>query len=170
MKKTDRFVYITLDFAALLDGVADLDGLVLDVLPQLADDLVDLEALALLLVRHDRAAVLVGDVHALLLVGGAADAVEVRLAELLEDRVEDWRAGHLLAVPVVLRVGFPLVAVRVLVVAAIVVAVVLVALAHGAGEDREGHEAEDEEISPHGGGGGRRWGARRRLKWRRFNP
>ena len=137
-----------MDFVALLDGVADLDGLVLDILPQLADDLVDLEALALLLVRHDRAAVLVGDVHALLLVGGAADAVEVRLAELLEDRVVVWRADHLLAVSVVLGVGFPLVSVRIL-----IVAVVLVALAHGAGEDREGHEAEDEEISPHGGGG-----------------
>ena len=74
-----------MDLAALLDGEADLDGLVLDVLPQLADDLVDLEALALLLVRHDGAAVLVGDVDALLLVGGAADAVEVGLAVLLED-------------------------------------------------------------------------------------
>ena len=82
-----KLVCLTLDLAALLDSEADLHGLVLHVLPQLADDLVNLEALSLLLVRHDCAAVLVGDVDALLLVGGAAHAVEVGL-------------GHLLAIPV----------------------------------------------------------------------
>ena len=78
-----KLVCLTLDLAALLDSEADLHGLVLHVLPQLADDLVNLEALSLLLVCHDCAAVLVGDVDTLLLVGGAAHAVKVGLAELL---------------------------------------------------------------------------------------
>ena len=66
----------------------------------------------------------------------------------LEDSVEVGRAGDLASVPIILLIGVPaLVAVGISLVA---VAVVLVALAHGAGEGREGHEAEDEEVSPHG--------------------
>ena len=66
----------------------------------------------------------------------------------LEDCVEVGRAGDLASVPVIFGVGFAaLVAVGVSLVA---VAVVLVALAHGAGEGRDGHETEDEEVSPHG--------------------
>merc|ERR1719188_1362266 len=115
-----------LDLVALLDGEANLDGLVLDVLSQLADDLFHLEALALLLVGQDCVAVLVGDVRALLLVRGAADAIVVVLAVLLVDSVVDGLADELLAVPIVLGVGVTVAAVGVLVVA-LVVAVVLVA-------------------------------------------
>merc|ERR1719237_1823809 len=107
----------------------------------------DLEALALLLVRHDGAAVLVWHVDALLLVGGAADAVEVGLAKLLVDHVVGGRADDLGAVPVVLSVGLGLLAITSATLAALVaVAVVLIALAHGAGEDRR-REAKDEEVS-----------------------
>merc|ERR1712241_1592620 len=129
-----------LDLVSLLDGEADLDSLVLDILSQLADDLLNLEALALLLVGQDGVAVLVGNIRALLLMRGAADAIVVALAVLLVDGVVNRLTDELLAVPIVLRVGVPIIAVRVLLVA-LVVAVVLVR--HRRGEDRERHEAED---------------------------
>ena len=138
-----------MDLVALLDGEADLDSLVLHILSQLADDLFNLEALALLLVGQDGVAVLVGDIRALLLVRGAADAIVVALAVLLVDSVVDRLADELLAVPIVLRVRVSIIAVRVLLVA-LVVAVVLVR--HRSGEDRERHEAEDEEVAHHDGG------------------
>merc|ERR1712117_747078 len=46
----DSIADTLLDLVALLDGEADLDSLVLHILSQLADDLLNLEALALLLV------------------------------------------------------------------------------------------------------------------------
>ena len=138
-----------MDLVALLDGEADLDSLVLDILPQLADNLLHLEALALLLVGQDGVAVLVGDVRALLLVRGAADTIVVALAVLLVDCVVDRLTDELLAVPIVLRVRVSIIAVRVLLVA-LVVAVVLVR--HRRGEDRERHEAEDEEVAHHDDG------------------
>ena len=138
-----------MDLVALLDGEADLDSLVLHILSQLADDLLNLEALALLLVGQDGVAVLVGDIRALLLVRGAADAIVVALAVLLVDSVVDRLTDELLAVPIVLRVRVSIIAVRVLLVA-LVVAVVLVR--HRSGEDRKRHEAEDEEVAHHDDG------------------
>ena len=134
-----------MNLVALLNGEADLDGLVLYILSQLADNLLHLEALALLLVSQDCVAVLVGDVCALLLVRGAADPIVVVLAVLFVDSVVDRLADELLAVPIVLRVRVPVAAIRVL-----VVAVVLVR--HRSGEHRERHEAEDEEIAHHDDG------------------
>ena len=136
-----------MDLVALLDGEADLDGLVLHILSQLADDLLNLEALALLLVGQDGVAVLVGDIRALLLVRGAADAIVVALAVLFVDGVVDGLADELLAVPIILRVGVSVVRVALVL---FVVAVVLVR--HRSGEDRERHEAEDEEVAHHDGG------------------
>lgn len=114
----DSVANALLNFVALLNGEADLDGFVLDVLPQLADELSYIEALAVLLVRHHGAAVLVGSVSAPLFVGGAADSVRVRLAELLEDRVEVGRADCLPSVAVVLGVGVCAAAVAIVLVTA----------------------------------------------------
>ena len=136
-----------MDLVALLDGEADLDSLVLHILAQLADDLLNLEALALLLVGQDGVAVLVGDIRALLLVRGAADAIVVALAVLFVDSVVDGLADELLAVPIILRVGVSVVRVTLVL---FVVAVVLVR--HRSGEDRKRHKAENEEVAHHDGG------------------
>merc|ERR1719373_1408424 len=143
----DSIADTLLNLVALLDGEADLDSLVLNILSQLADDLLNLEALALLLVGQDGVAVLVGDIRALLLVRGAANAIVVALAVLLVDGVVDRLADELLAVPIILRVGVSIVRVTLVL---FVVAVVLVW--HRSGEDRKRHEAEDEEVAHHDGG------------------
>merc|ERR1712186_47625 len=105
----DSVANALLDFVALLNGEADLNGFVLDVFPQLANELSHVKALAVLLVRHDRPAVLVGNIRAALLVGGAADPVCVSFAELFEDcfghSFLTVRAVVLPSVAVVLGVG-----------------------------------------------------------------
>merc|ERR1719373_362587 len=128
----DSIADTLLDLVALLNGEANLDSLVLHILSQLADDLLNLEALALLLVGQDGVAVLVGDVRALLRVRGAADPIIVVLAVLLVDSIVDRLANELLAVPIILRVGVAVVRVSLVV---LVVAVVLVR--HRSGEDKD---------------------------------
>merc|ERR1719322_1749898 len=54
----DSIADTLLDLVALLDGEADLNSLVLPILSQLADNLLNLETLALLLVGQDGVAVL----------------------------------------------------------------------------------------------------------------
>merc|ERR1719471_2064351 len=111
----DSIADTLLDLVALLDGKADLDSLVLHILSQLADDLLNLEALSLLLVGQDGVAVLVGDIGTLLRVRGAANAIVVVLAILLVDGVVDRLADELLAVTIILRVGVSVVRVALVV-------------------------------------------------------
>ena len=82
---TNERKFLTRDLAATLHGESDLDRLELDLLLEPAEDLGHVEALPVLLGRHDGAAVLVGHVLARLALLSGAHALLVGL-----ERVK-WR-------------------------------------------------------------------------------